>query len=354
MLTAMSHPNIVASPVSHSNNAPKSSHKYAAYNKRSKRPNSPQSGRPVSIDRRNEGFFNHPASLQILPDGFGGVVVGWVGDGGPGYSLFADRMSSQGNSMWQLNGKRLLPWAMEGRAGLGLFYSNDQSLYAAVAYMGFHGKYQLISPQGNLNWPEGGNLCDSSIIGAVSFEDTVYFAYIDDDWQCYGSKKDFSAMEYWPVNPWIRLGPETIELMPDSVGGLYLAFSHYRTMPTDWVAIQRIYPEGRAGGDTLTGVSDDPNESLTPTDFMLTSYPNPFNASTLISFQTYFRERVSLSVYDALGNRVTDILNENLNAGMHTFKWDIGKSDKPISSGVYFLRLKVGLRETTKMITLIK
>jgi carboxypeptidase T len=84
------------------------------------------------------------------------------------------------------------------------------------------------------------------------------------------------------------------------------------------------------------------------------NYPNPFNPSTKIKFSIPSNgkletSRVSLIVYDVLGNEVSQLVNEELSAGEHEVEFI---SDK-LSSGIYFYQLTVGnFIETKKMVLL--
>jgi hypothetical protein len=78
------------------------------------------------------------------------------------------------------------------------------------------------------------------------------------------------------------------------------------------------------------------------------NYPNPFNPTTQLPFSLERSEFVSLIVYNALGQKVTTLINGNLPAGEHTAIWDAS----PQPSGVYFYRLQTsgGFVQTGKMI----
>jgi hypothetical protein len=77
------------------------------------------------------------------------------------------------------------------------------------------------------------------------------------------------------------------------------------------------------------------------------NYPNPFNSSTIITFELPKSTGVRLTVYDILGREVTALLNERKEAGIHTVRFDA--SD--LSSGVYFYRLQAeGFDESRKFL----
>jgi hypothetical protein len=79
------------------------------------------------------------------------------------------------------------------------------------------------------------------------------------------------------------------------------------------------------------------------------NYPNPFNPSTTISFAISKTDKVSLKVYDVLGNNVQTILNDNLGPGNYNTIFDASN----LSSGIYYYTLMTSsYSETKKMIFL--
>ena len=85
------------------------------------------------------------------------------------------------------------------------------------------------------------------------------------------------------------------------------------------------------------------------------NYPNPFNPETKISYQLPENGKVELTVYNLKGQRVKTLVNENLDTGNHTVIWN-GNNDngKPVSSGIYFYKLKIGNYEKTRKMILMK
>jgi len=80
------------------------------------------------------------------------------------------------------------------------------------------------------------------------------------------------------------------------------------------------------------------------------NYPNPFNNSTIISFRLLQAARVSLNVYDVLGQHVAELHSGYLSAGFHSFQW----SGDLVPSGVYFYKLTAGANSEVKTMTLLK
>jgi len=92
-------------------------------------------------------------------------------------------------------------------------------------------------------------------------------------------------------------------------------------------------------------------EVTTPYSFTLNqNYPNPFNPSTNIKFNIPTSSYVNLSVYNLVGEKVGEIVNEILPAGKHNFSFDAGN----LPSGIYIAKLSAGnFNESIKM-TLLK
>lgn len=85
-----------------------------------------------------------------------------------------------------------------------------------------------------------------------------------------------------------------------------------------------------------------------PTEFSLSqNYPNPFNPATVINYQLPISSNVKLSIFNALGQQVSILVNESQNAGSHTVKW----SAVNLPSGIYIYKLEAaGFTESKKMV----
>ena len=119
-------------------------------------------------------------------------------------------------------------------------------------------------------------------------------------------------------------------------------------------------PDGltNAGSAYVYGLvsTDTPEEkSNRPGRFELfQNYPNPFNPTTTIRYFLPKREKVTMEIFNLLGERVRVLAEEEQTAGERTAVWD-GKDEKGRTqpSGVYFYRLKgKGFSETKRMIFL--
>ena len=87
---------------------------------------------------------------------------------------------------------------------------------------------------------------------------------------------------------------------------------------------------------------------------MSQNYPNPFNPITAIKYTLAQSEKVELSVYNVLGQKVKTLVNKKQNAGLHIATWD-GTNEQGVrlASGIYFYKLKTpNFTRTMKMIML--
>ena len=68
------------------------------------------------------------------------------------------------------------------------------------------------------------------------------------------------------------------------------------------------------------------------------NYPNPFNPTTVIAYEVPAAGRVTLNVFNLLGQNVATLVNEYQPAGAHEARFDAAG----LSSGVYIYRIKTG------------
>jgi len=91
-----------------------------------------------------------------------------------------------------------------------------------------------------------------------------------------------------------------------------------------------------------TSVDNEPN-NIAKTFSLEQNYPNPFNPSTNIQYNLRESDYVSLTVYNATGQKVRTLVNANQSSGNHTVNWD-SRNDNGnlVSSGIYYYILKAG------------
>jgi len=82
------------------------------------------------------------------------------------------------------------------------------------------------------------------------------------------------------------------------------------------------------------------------------NYPNPFNPVTTIRFSIPDIQYTTIKVYDVLGNVVSILVSEVIQAGNHSVDFSI--DNFKLSSGIYFYQLKAGNFTQSKKMLLLK
>ncbi len=88
-------------------------------------------------------------------------------------------------------------------------------------------------------------------------------------------------------------------------------------------------------------------------NFLFESSPNPFSNFTIITYQLQAVTKVSLKIYDAVGQKVRTLVDSPQSQGIYSVVWD-GKdsSGKEVLTGIYFCQLNMG--NFTRMKKLIR
>jgi hypothetical protein len=100
---------------------------------------------------------------------------------------------------------------------------------------------------------------------------------------------------------------------------------------------------------TVSALPSDSETGLPLTYSLRQNYPNPFNPATEIEFTIPVAEKVKLTIYNILGERIISVVDGDLLAGKHAYRFD----GRNLSSGVYFYRLEAGnFVQSRKMVLL--
>jgi len=143
----------------------------------------------------------------------------------------------------------------------------------------------------------------------------------------------------------------------------------------DWVYALAVYDNKLiAGGEFTTAggkvsayiaqwtkhspgdVGDGDNEWSLPPDFSLKqNYPNPFNPTTTIEYNIPKRGYVKIEIFNLLGQKVRNLVDEYKSAGNYSVTWDgTDNGGNPLATGIYFCRFRAGDHVQTKKLVLIK
>ncbi len=92
-------------------------------------------------------------------------------------------------------------------------------------------------------------------------------------------------------------------------------------------------------------------EDILPKVYELSqNYPNPFNPTTVINFALPKASDVQLTVYNILGQKVTELVNTKMVAGNHSINFNATN----LASGMYIYRIKAGSFVSVKKMMLLK
>jgi hypothetical protein len=85
------------------------------------------------------------------------------------------------------------------------------------------------------------------------------------------------------------------------------------------------------------------------------AYPNPFNPSTVIAYETAAPGAIAITVHNVLGQEVRRFDLRELTAGPHRLFWDgTAQNGAPLGSGVYFVRLHAASSQNTIKLLLLR
>lgn len=135
----------------------------------------------------------------------------------------------------------------------------------------------------------------------------------------------------------LATNPFVLPVLNNGNNLLYLNSSSYIDLP---VILQTAEP-----------LADDIINSEEAGRFSLNqNYPNPFNPTTTIDYYIPSANKVSLDVYDILGNKIKTLVKGNQEKGTHSIIFNgIG-----LASGIYFYKLSSGNYQEIKKMILVK
>ena len=104
------------------------------------------------------------------------------------------------------------------------------------------------------------------------------------------------------------------------------------------------------GAFYLHHLVDNDENGIMPSEISFASYPNPFNPETNIEFELEDAGKVKLTVYNIKGQKVAELIDEEMEAGKHSLVWNA----KGFGSGCYFIHLSTGSYSLFQKVVLLK
>ncbi|OGU98862.1 MAG: hypothetical protein A2455_02325, partial [Ignavibacteria bacterium RIFOXYC2_FULL_35_16] len=124
-----------------------------------------------------------------------------------------------------------------------------------------------------------------------------------------------------------------------------------RTFASPFTMPQDVWTNGEKPEESGPVTSVREIDGGLPKSFSLEqNYPNPFNPSTTLRFTLPDAGNVTLSIYNLLGEKVEEVLNQELASGSYEVNFDASK----LSSGVYLYTIKAGNYTASKKMILMK
>ncbi|MBK7981960.1 MAG: T9SS type A sorting domain-containing protein [Ignavibacteriae bacterium] len=232
---------------------------------------------------------------------------------------------------------------------------------------------ELFFPKGSLNenikiefMLKG--MCENGLIDSPKTEEIVEVLYLS--FTVIGdSSGSHNPLEYYYFNKnkegYLKIPRSNIdslmELLNYNIDLLFPFFAENGLEP-DFEGIRKVVDENyytiyfKHLSEIKLGVISSPTsiKNITnsiPTEYKLDqNYPNPFNPTTKITYQLPEKSIVTLKVYDILGKKIVELVNETREAGNHEVIFDASN----LSSGIYYYQIKAGDFIQSKKMLLIK
>ncbi len=213
---------------------------------------------------------------------------------------------------------------------------DDKEVFAGFSYTDTESGVYHSTNSGN-NWFKFG-LQNLVPVGLAYDKKNVLLAAVEADWN---NANVGLYMTYVDSVKWIHFGDNLKNVACRSV---YILPSDYALVGTSGGSIYRsqsILP------NKLTSVD---NSLIEIKSFSLSqNYPNPFNPSTVINYSLPKLSFVNVTIYNAIGMEVTQLVNKQQNAGEYSVTWQ----PPNLPSGIYFYKIVAGdFVQTRKMILL--
>lgn len=325
--------------------------------------------------------------VAITGDGDGGAIVAWT----EGNIVYAQRVDSAGNVLWQTNGITLSDSTKTSGA---VAVSSDLRGGAIVSWSSTVGYVQRISPSGQILWGNSGisfgefgpggsrrnvsdglggvfvghgrliqhvdssglarwqgsgvffTMAQTSLANSSQIKDRVqgiwnFWAQGGASFDIYGQYIDIAGNRQWESNGRPVCTATNMQDFPraasDGNGRAIVIWDDFRNGHSN------VYASKVDTSGVITEVSKY-NDLLPPLPHLEQNYPNPFNPMTTIRFKIAKASRVSLKVYNLLGQEVATLVDERKHAGQYYTVLDAFH----LGSGVYFYHL------TTEQTTIVK
>lgn len=200
-------------------------------------------------------------------------------------------------------------------------------------------------PQFNMNW--GGSFSISSPAIGLGFTDSITWRNID------GNRVQ-NANE--PSGPFTIIcaaeyGKGRVFCISDNA--LHDDYVKWEANPNDGLFLNAL--RWLSEGVNKVVAVEEPVVEVPQTFELSQNYPNPFNPTTTIEYQLPKSSEVSLKIYNLIGQKVRNLIDEKQIAGEYSIIWD-GKDDigQQVASGIYMYKIHTQDFVKTKKMIIIR
>ncbi len=308
----------------------------------------------------DEEVSNRKPAITSVP---GGYIIAWIEHYDDVYEIYGQFISEEGQIQWEENGILL--------ASLDDGYSSElQLIYDDALYLGWDDMINYIDYvcvqkfdlAGNALWPDNGiNVPSSSDLSFVNINDHILivsdYKNGEENYDIAAALFDSNGEQVWQIDlcdlshsqrePIVIRQDENnlVVTWKDNRAGNYGLY--YGEALYTGIYAQNVYIE-----PTYT-----PDEILAAITGKLSNYPNPFNPSTTISFELTAKDAkdAKIEIYNLKGQKVKILPISPSPSHTVSVIWDgTDDNNQPVSSGVYFYKLKMGKLEETRKMLLLK
>jgi hypothetical protein len=165
------------------------------------------------------------------------------------------------------------------------------------------------------------------------------------------------SVEFITANPIKEMKIDAVYQVESTLDESKIGIYEYQT--DHWEYVGGHGKDGKVSATThggKIGVFYNPDQTSVPRDFSLSqNYPNPFNPTTTLRYNIAATGKVTMKVYNILGQEVRTLVNAVKEPGYYEVMWD-GRSDRgaEVSSGMYFYRMEAGKFTQTKRMLFVK
>jgi hypothetical protein len=163
--------------------------------------------------------------------------------------------------------------------------------------------------------------------------------------EVFNSDSSFYVNENLPINIASHDSIEITIIFEPFEEGSFTDKVNFRYVTDTLLIAQQIFVQGET---SLVTEVEELNDTYSYSLFQ--NYPNPFNPSTTIKFSLPESANVTLRIYNTLGQKITELVNTNLEAGWYNYQWDANN----MTTGIYIYELRTDKFVAVKKMILLQ